>query len=111
MSNLETLKKKYLWWEPIEGVPFREERVIAQVMDIGDSDDMRALASEVSDERLRSVISLAQPGWFSPRSWSYWHYRGLSRNEDAVPPSDCSAIRTLHIRTCMTPSAAATPRA
>jgi hypothetical protein len=47
------------------------DRVIAQVLEFGDFD---------------SVLRRAQPGWFSPRSWSYWHLKlGLSAS-GAVPP-------------------------
>lgn len=62
------------------------ERVIAQVMDIGDFDDMRSLAAQLGDDALRDVIAHAQAGWFNPRSWAYWHYRLGLCEVDEVPP-------------------------
>jgi len=61
------------------------ERVIAQVMDIGDYADVQSLASQVGDDVLREVLAHAQAGQFNARSWAYWHYRlGLSE-VDQVP--------------------------
>jgi len=63
------------------------ERLIAQVMDIGDFTDMMACASLVGDAVLRDVIAHAEAGWFRPHSWAYWHYRlGLANDEDQIPP-------------------------
>ena len=62
------------------------ERVIAQVMNIGDYADVQTLVSAVGDEVLREVLTHAEAGQFNERSWAYWHYRlGLS-NVDQVPP-------------------------
>jgi len=78
----EVLKKfarKYVWWKTQEDALSMPERVIAQVMDIGDYLDVQELAGEVGDETLRQVLTHAQAGQFSTRSWVYWHYRlGLS---------------------------------
>jgi len=61
------------------------QRVIAQVMNIGDYDDVQALAKQVGDDVLRDVLRHAEAGQFNARSWAYWHYRlGLS-GFDHVP--------------------------
>jgi hypothetical protein len=41
------------------------ERVIAQVMNIGDYADVQSLASQVGDEALRDVLTHAQAGQFN----------------------------------------------
>lgn len=76
---------KYIWWKtPAEAVTM-PQRVIAQVMNIGDYADVQALASQVGDDVLLEVLSHAQAGQFNERSWAYWHYRlGLS-STDQVP--------------------------
>lgn len=83
---LERLAAKYIWWKtPNEAVDM-PERVIAQVMNIGDYADVHHLVHEVGDDVLREVMAHAQAGQFDPRSWTYWHYRlGLAR-VDHVPP-------------------------
>jgi hypothetical protein len=86
-SIFDEMCTKYLWWEPVGDEPHTEVRVIAQVMDIGDFFDVERLHAAIGDDRLREALSQAQPGWFSPRSWSYWHYRlGLVEPEEDVPP-------------------------
>lgn len=77
---LKPFARKYIWWKtPEEAVAF-PERVIAQVMELGDYDDVQTLARDVGDAVLRRVIGRAEPGWFSEKSWAYWHYRlGLAR--------------------------------
>jgi len=61
------------------------ERVIAQVMNIGDYDDVRELSRQVGDDVLRKVLQQAQVGQFSKRSWAYWNYRLGLASVDHVP--------------------------
>jgi len=66
---------------------FEDDRVIAQIMNIGDFFDMQFVAQEVGQERLRNVIRKAQPGWFNARSWHFWHFRlGIIKSDSPVPP-------------------------
>jgi len=80
------LARKYIWWKtPGESMPM-PERVIAQVMNIGDYEDARAMADQVGDDTLREVLTRAEIGQFTERSWHYWHYRlGLAKLGE-VPP-------------------------
>jgi hypothetical protein len=85
----ETLKPfagKYIWWKTPDEALTLPERVIAQVMNIGDYSDVQSLAAQVGDEVLREVLTHAEAGQFNERSWAYWHYRlELSSSEDHVP--------------------------
>jgi hypothetical protein len=84
-ASLKPFAGKYIWWKTPEDAVAMPERVIAQVMNIGDYADVQALASQVGDEALREVLIHAEAGQFSERSWAYWHYRlGLS-GVDEVP--------------------------
>lgn len=85
-NDLKRYASKYIWWKTPEDAIAMPERVIAQVMNIGDFDDMQALAHQVGDALLRDVIKHAQAGQFDERSWAYWHYRlGLAELE-RLPP-------------------------
>ncbi len=87
MSILAALAPKYLWWKPVDGARFTDDRIIAQVMNIGDLADVEAMVDALGHERLRASIARAQPGWFSPRSWTYWHYRlGLTPFDETPGP-------------------------
>lgn len=84
-DGLIPFASKYIWWKTPEEAVSMPERVIAQVMNIGDYADVQLLASRVGDEVLRDVLVCAQAGQFNERSWAYWHYRlGLS-SVDHVP--------------------------
>jgi hypothetical protein len=83
---LKTLASRYIWWKTSEEAVTIPERVIAQVMNIGDYADVQALARQVGDDVLRDVLTNAQAGEFNARSWAYWHYRLGSAEVDEVPP-------------------------
>lgn len=86
--NQEALKpfaRKYVWWKTPDEAVTMPERVIAQVMDIGDYADVQRLVTQVGDVVLRQVLSRAEAGQFSERSWAYWHYRLGVAEVDRVP--------------------------
>lgn len=68
------------------------ERVVAQVMNIGDYDDVLALATLTGEDYLRGVLRAAEIGQFSPRSWAYWHYRLGLALPDHVPAMPTRAV-------------------
>jgi len=83
---LHRLASKYLWWKRPEDAALAPERVAAQVMNVGDYDDVQELASRAGDDYMRDVIAHAEIGQFNERSWAYWHYRlGLAKLGH-VPP-------------------------
>jgi hypothetical protein len=56
------------------------ERMVAQVMNIGDYADVQEIANRTGDDYLRDILRHAEIGQFSARSWTYWHYRlGLAK--------------------------------
>ena len=69
------LARKYIWWVPPEMAVTMPDRVAAQVMNLGDYDDVQRLAAAAGDSYLRTVLARAEAGQFTPRSWAYWHYR------------------------------------
>ena len=83
---LRQMARKYVWWLPSEEAMARPHLVTAQVMNLGDYADVRALEAALGRERLARAVRAADAGRFSPRSWSFWHYRlGLAR-PGRVPP-------------------------
>ncbi len=85
-SLLKYFAAKYVWWQEPDVAVCQPERVIAQVMELGDYDDVQKLTAAVDEEDLRRVLLHAEAGQFSARSWAYWHYRlGLSE-PGKVPP-------------------------
>jgi hypothetical protein len=82
---LKPLASKYIWWKTPDEAVGMPERVVAQVMNIGDYADVQLLAKLVGDEVLREVLSHAEAGQFNERSWTYWHYRLGLAEVDHVP--------------------------
>ena len=83
---LRQLAKKYIWWKTADEAVSMPERIIAQVMNIGDYMDVQAMIAQVGDEVLREVLTHAGPGQFNERSWAYWHYRLGVASIGQVPP-------------------------
>ena len=77
--------RKYVWWKTPQEAVATPERVLAQVMNIGDYADVQQLAALVGDDVLRDVLRHAQAGQFNGRSWAYWHYRLGLAPVDQVP--------------------------
>ncbi len=92
-ASLLPLASRYIWWKaPAEAVA-QPERVIAQVMNLGDHRDVEEMAKLVGDGVLRDVLTHAQAGQFGERAWAYWHYRlGLAELEQ-VPPLPTRTFR------------------
>lgn len=82
---IEQLGQKYFWWQPADGGTFSEDRIIAQVMNLGTYDDILLLESMLGRPRLTEVMLHAEPGWISDRSWEFWRGR-LSLATGAVIP-------------------------
>lgn len=82
---LRGLAGKYIWWKTPEEAMSMPERVIAQVMNLGDYDDVQLMANQLGDSLLINVIVHAEVGQFNERSWHYWHYRLGLANPNEVP--------------------------
>lgn len=82
---LRQFARKYIWWKSPEDAIAMPERVIAQVMNIGDYSDVQRLASHVGESVLCDVLTHAEAGQFNERSWAYWHYRLGLASPDHVP--------------------------
>jgi len=83
---LKIFAQKYIWWKTPDEALHMPNRIIAQVMSIGDYSDVQALVSQVGNKRLCKILKNAEAGQFSTRSWTYWHYRLDLSNIDEVPP-------------------------
>jgi hypothetical protein len=77
---------KYLWWMTPDEAIKRPERIIIQVMNIGDFTDVVAILDAAGEEQAREVLVHDEPGQFSPSSWHYWHYRLGLAEPGFVPP-------------------------
>ena len=86
-AALKSFAAKYIWWEAPEVAVTYPERVVAQVMNLGDYDDVLKLVNQIGEGELRKNLLVAEPGWFNERSWAYWHLRlgVVSPGEGRIP--------------------------
>jgi hypothetical protein len=84
---IEQFGRKYLWWRPVDGRPFSEDRIIAQTMSLATYDDILLLERAVGHPRLVEVMLHAEPGWIDDRSWEFWRGRLSFATGAAIPGS------------------------
>lgn len=78
--------RKYIWWQAPEAAIADRHRIIAQVMNLGTFEDVKALRQQVGESEYKQALREARPGEFSERSWHYWHLiLGLAQPH-TVPP-------------------------
>ena len=65
-ETLKRLASKYVWWKTPDEAVSVPQRVMAQVMNIGDYFDVQELANQVGDDVLRDVLIHALAGQFDP---------------------------------------------
>lgn len=79
-ERLKDMAERLIWWQPAEQTLRRPERLIAQAMAVGTSQDTQQVEAIFGTEALRRVLAAAPAGIFDPRRWDYWHLRfGYSR--------------------------------
>ncbi|HEY1383644.1 MAG TPA: hypothetical protein VGF43_08500 [Dongiaceae bacterium] len=83
---LRQFASKYIWWKSPEQAMQRPERIAAQVMNIGDYDDVQRFVDGFGTGYLRQVLANAGAGQLNERSWHYWHYRLGMAKPGKVPP-------------------------
>ncbi|MFM7548003.1 MAG: hypothetical protein ACKO8I_03855, partial [Cyanobacteriota bacterium] len=86
LELLSPMATQLIWWQPAEQALRHPGRVIAQVMDIGTFEMAQLLRQGLGDRRLAQVLQQAEAGWFSPRSWTYWHRKLGITPTGPVPP-------------------------
>ncbi|MDD5037276.1 MAG: hypothetical protein PHE55_21325 [Methylococcaceae bacterium] len=85
-AELRRLSARYIWWKTPDEAMQNPRRIMAQVMNLGDYDDMRRLGEIAGNEELCDVLRQAEAGEFNERSWHYWHYRLRLADLEKVPP-------------------------
>jgi hypothetical protein len=89
--------RKFLWWEPIDGQPHSEDRIIAQTMNLGTYDDILLLEQMVGNVRLVEIMMNAEPGGLTTvtgnsgaggcRLPPAWRSRTRLRGDNFMPPT------------------------
>lgn len=74
-QQLDQLAKRYIWWNSLDWAYAHPTIFLANIMDIGNWDDIQMLRKMVGDTLLKQVLLNASAGYFHQRSWDYWHVK------------------------------------
>lgn len=74
-QSVADLAERLVWWQRAGQTLRRPERLIAQAMAIGTSEDVDRVEAIFGTEAMRRVLAAAPAGIFDPRRWDYWHLR------------------------------------
>ncbi|WP_159991315.1 hypothetical protein [Pelistega ratti] len=73
LAIIKQLSKTYIWWQTPDEAVKNPYRVIAQVMELGTAEDTQLLYKSVGKGVFKDVLDHAIAGWFTPKSWNFWH--------------------------------------
>lgn len=71
---LRRIAERLMWWQPPAVSLQQLRRFIAQVMVLGNWEDVQTTRRAFGDDAFREVLCDAPPGIFDLRSWTYWHH-------------------------------------
>ena len=72
---IDKLAKKYIWWNPPAWAYDHADVFLANVMNLGNWNDIQTLRKVVGDETLKALLADPPAGYFNYRSWDYWHIK------------------------------------
>ena len=82
-NEIKPLLAKYVWWESHEWASQHPYVFLANLMNLGAWEDWCIARKTFGDHALKDVLKNAPPGYFTYRSWDYWHIKlGFSK----IPP-------------------------
>jgi len=87
-QRLQTLASRLIWWQQASETLLTPERLIAQAMAIGTSDDTALVRSVFGDDAMRQVLASSPAGVFGARAWDYWHLRLGYAHAPTLPTRD-----------------------
>ena len=73
--ELNTLAKKYIWWETPEWAYAHPTVFLANLMNLGSWNDISLARKILGDAVLKQALLEAPPGYFNYRAWDYWHLK------------------------------------
>ena len=77
---------KYVWWKTPQAALQQPQRILAQVMALGEYTDAQTMVEVFGEDALSETLRQAEVGQFDARSWAYWHYRLRLAEPGRLPP-------------------------
>lgn len=82
-NTIRPLASKYVWWETPEWACQHPDIFLSNLMNLGSWEDWCVARKIFGEHFLKTVLRNAPPGYFSYRSWDYWH---LKLGFKQIPP-------------------------
>lgn len=82
---LISMAEKFIWWKSPDQALRYPQKVLAQVLNIGDIESVRETLRLFGKEVLIEVIQSAEAGQFREISWNYWNL-ALGLDDDGRVP-------------------------
>lgn len=84
-ERISDMAERLIWWQRADQTLHHPERLIAQAMAVGTSEDADRVEAIFGTESMRRVLAAAPAGIFDPRRWDYWHLRFGYRRTPPLP--------------------------
>ena len=72
-DELETLARRYVWWQIPADTLKSPETLLRQILRIGTADDYLMAREYWGEEAFKRALVTAPPGSIDERSWVFWH--------------------------------------
>jgi hypothetical protein len=81
-DQLKRIARQLFWWQTPEASLSDPRRFLAQVMTLGNWDEVHWVGEFFGLDAFKDTLLNAPPGVFDGRSWAYWHaFFGLPEAE------------------------------
>lgn len=78
MLTLNQVAKRIVWWEKPDIAVRNRKRLILQILEYGNLDDVRTLIHTMGHKDIINALHFPLPGIMTEKSWRFWHiYYGL----------------------------------
>jgi hypothetical protein len=73
MLSLEQVAKRLIWWQSPEIALKDSKRLITQIMEYGNLEDVQAMLHFFSHEEIIDALDKPLSGILTVKSWNFWH--------------------------------------
>lgn len=84
MLTVEEIARRLVWWEQ-DSKKVPTDYLLRKIMELGTWEMIVFARKTFGEAAMKEAFMKAQPGDFSPRSWTYWHIMFDIRPERPMP--------------------------
>ena len=73
MLTLEQVRARMLWWQVPGSPPASNKRLITQIMEYGNLEDVQAMLQHFSKAEILDALERPLAGVLTSKSWNFWY--------------------------------------